>query len=142
VKRSVFAYEIRGSVPVLVLQGQIDQRVMLELQRHVTTAVADGHRVVVIDLLGVTMIDTPTLSQLCAALRDAGGKTRLAVTAADHRARWVLELCAINGLELYPTINAVIATPDTNHDPATPRWRDLLARAFRGDQISTPKRPE
>lgn len=106
-------YLTRGSVPVFALQGPVDSNTVTELKRRVGAALADGHRLIVIDLLATPAMGPQIPSELGAALRTVNDGARLAIIGADPRVQTALELCGIDGLELHATINAAL-------DPAPP----------------------
>ena len=135
---SVVACELRGSAAVLAPAGRINRDTILELKRRVGAAVALGHRLIVIDLNGAHLVESQALSEFCAGLRALRTDARLALVVADLRTRWVLELCAIDGLELHPTIDAAVTTSETDAAPGRPRgWRTVFARLR-----TVPHRPE
>lgn len=75
------------------LAGHLDLDSARELRRCVGETVGDGARNVVIDLAGVTFVDSSGLGALVGGLkcaRQAGGELRIA--AAGEQVRMVLEL--------------------------------------------------
>jgi anti-anti-sigma regulatory factor len=100
---------------------------VLALRSRSEQALVTDHRAIVIDLRAAEGIDTQTLSELCAALREISRHgAKLAVVAADQRVGWTLNLCEIDGLELHPTLKNALARSRTNQGrPKRPRARDL-----------------
>jgi len=60
---SVLAHEVRGSAPVMALEGQPDAGTMVELQRRIDSAFGDGHPLIVIDLLAVQCMSAAAVSR-------------------------------------------------------------------------------
>lgn len=99
--------EIVAGVPVLHLAGEVDlaaapavRERLTALARQLGRPSADGAaRVVVIDLAGVTFIDSTGLSMLVAAhSRFDESSDELRVAAVPNRVRRVLELTGLDGL--------------------------------------------
>lgn len=73
---------------VLALYGEADQYVSEELRDRLATAAGDGPATLVLDLAGVTFVDSMTLGVLLGALkrvRAGGGQLRLVVPRNDVR---------------------------------------------------------
>jgi anti-anti-sigma factor len=100
---------------MIALKGEVDPGTVIALQRTINRALDSGRGRVVIDLGAVSGVGTQTLSLFCGALRRLKSGAVLVIVGADPRVRRVLEVCAIDGLALYPTINAALASAD---DPA------------------------
>jgi len=90
---------------------------VIALQRRVVEALDAGQRRVVVDLSAVTVLGGATVGLLCGALRwlTRRGAT-LAIASGPPRVHRVLELCAIDGVELHQNVSAgpgrpALATP-------------------------------
>lgn len=101
-----------SEVWVIALEGEVDPGMVIALQRKINRALDSGRGRVVIDLGAVRGVGAQTLSLFCGALRRLNRGAALAIVGADPRVRRVLEVCAIDGLALYPTINAALAGDD------------------------------
>ena len=124
---------------VVACDGRLDPASLEAMTREVSVAMRAGDRVVVIDLSAVGPISNDTLCQLCRTLRGFDG-ARVRVTGADLRVRRVLTLCAIDGLELAPSITS----QPLRRPPALVRFlrarvRRAVARLF--DLERFPSRP-
>jgi anti-sigma B factor antagonist len=103
-------------IPSIVLEGEIDPGAVIALQRRIVEAVNAGQRRVVVDLSAVTVLGGATIDLLCGALRwlTRRGAT-LAIVGGPPRVHRVLELCAIDGVELHQSVSAArpaaLATP-------------------------------
>lgn len=97
----------RDGVWVFTLRDRVEPDTISELERLIASAMDDGYRHVVIDVLAVVAMSPQSLTELCAVLRVGNGTTRLCVIAADARLPWVRGLCEIDTLELHPTINDI-----------------------------------
>jgi len=124
-----------SEVWVIALEGEVDPGMVIALQRKINRALDSGRGRVVIDLGGVSGVGAQTLSLFCGALRRLNRGAVLAIVGADPRVRRVLEVCAIDGLAVYPTIDAALAAGD---DPAMPP----LSPAGRSAEAGRPGRAE
>lgn len=112
-----------SEIAVVPLGGQIDPGMVAALQRRVSKVLEGAPTHLVIDLGAVTGIGTQTLSLLCGMLRRLSRRdATLAVVGADLRVLRVLDFCAIDGLEIHPTVDAVVAAshrgaPETRSMP-------------------------
>ena len=104
-------------IPSIVLEGEIDPGMVIALQRRIVEAINAGQRRVVVDLSAVTvLLGGATIDLLCGALRwlTRRGAT-LAIVGGPPRVHRVLELCAIDGVELHQSVSAArpaaLATP-------------------------------
>jgi anti-anti-sigma factor len=107
-----------NEVWVIALEGEVDPGKVIALQRKINRALDSGRGRVIIDLGAVRSVGAQTLSLFCGALRRLNRGAALAIVGADPRVRRVLEGCAIDGLALYPTINAALAAGDDRAIPA------------------------
>jgi anti-anti-sigma regulatory factor len=99
-------------VSTVVLEGEIDPAAVLALQRRLGAALHAGQRRIVVDLGAVTVLGAQTVSRFCAMLRRlTGGGATVAIVGAPVLVRRVLELWAIDGLELYPSVSAALSRP-------------------------------
>ena len=114
-----FASPCVTEIPSIVLEGEIDPGAVIVLQRRVVEALDAGQRRVVVDLSAVTVLGGATVGLLCGALRwlTRRGAT-LAIVGGPPRVHRVLELCAIDGVELHQSVSAArpaaLATPLLN----------------------------
>ncbi len=104
------SYQAHGNVAVIALPPQVDAVAVLALRSRSERALVAGSRAIAIDLRATEHIDSPTLSELVAALhRISRHNPKLAIVGADVRVRWVLELCGIEGLQIHPTMRGALA---------------------------------
>lgn len=82
---------------VVSCHGRFDRSALQAVDRQIGEARSAGRPVIVIDLGGVTHVDNDALSALCVTLRSRDAAD-VRIAGADGRVRWVLELCAIDGL--------------------------------------------
>jgi anti-anti-sigma factor len=111
-------------IPSIVLEGEIDPRMVIALQRRVVEALNAGQRRVVVDLSAVTVLGGATIDLLCGALRRLTRRgATLAFVGGPPRVHCALELCAIDGVELHQSASATrptgLATPH-GAPPSTP----------------------
>lgn len=87
----------RGDAAVVTLAGRLDLVSAVETKRRLAETVGEGARHLVVDLQGVSFIDSSGLSALVAALkaaRQAGGDLRLA--RPNEQARVILQLTTLD----------------------------------------------
>jgi anti-anti-sigma factor len=113
---------------VITLVGRLDLVSASTAKRRITDTVAEGARQLVVDLDGVTFIDSSGLSSLVAALkaaRQAGGDLRIA--RPNEQARVILQMTTLDRvLTPFPTVEEALRgydgqQPDAGH-------RDLPGR--------------
>lgn len=104
-------------IPTVALEGEIDPAAVVALQRRIGVALRARPRRIVVDMSAVSVLGAQTMSLFCAALRgmERRGAT-IALAGAPTPVRRVIELCAIDGLELHPTVAAARST--ASRDPA------------------------
>ena len=96
-------------VRMVALEDEIDREAILKLQRQIGDALDAGRCRIVLSLSAATGLGSESMSQFCRALRRLNGRqARLAIVGAPAHVRRVLELCELDGLELYPTLNAAL----------------------------------
>jgi anti-sigma B factor antagonist len=91
-----------GDVPVIAVSGEIDVATAPQLRETLQGVISRGKTTIVLDLLGVTFLDSTALGVLVGALkrcRDAGGD--LQVVVAESR---ILKIFEITGLTSVFTI--------------------------------------
>ena len=93
-----FHIEVRpdGEVPVIAVSGEIDVATAPQLRECLQGVIARGETTIVLDLLGVTFLDSTALGVLVGALkrcREAGGD--LHVVVAEPR---IVKIFEITGL--------------------------------------------
>jgi anti-sigma B factor antagonist len=100
-----------GGVTVVRPEGRLDLLSAAELKRLLVEEVGAGQHRLVVDLMGVTFIDSSGLGALIGGLkaaRTAGGNLRLA--RAGEQALTILELTTLDRvLRPYPTVEAALA---------------------------------
>lgn len=105
------AIEQQTGVAVLRPEGRLDLLSAAQLKQQLTDAVAGGAQQLVIDMAGVTFIDSSGLGALIGGLkaaRLAGGDLRIA--RAGEQARLVLELTRLDRvLQAYATVEEAVA---------------------------------
>jgi anti-sigma B factor antagonist len=111
-----FASPCVTEIPSIVLEGEIDPGAVIALQRRIVEALDAGQRRVVVDLSAVTVLGGATIDLLCGALRSlTRRRATLAIVGGPPRVHRVLELCAIDGVELHQSVSAArpaaLATP-------------------------------
>jgi anti-sigma B factor antagonist len=87
--------EIDG-VPVVSVAGEIDVATAPQLRDRLQARVASGNSTVIVDLLGVTFLDSTALGVLVGALkqcREAGGDLRLVI--AESRTLKIFEITGL-----------------------------------------------
>ena len=113
---------------MITLVGRLDLVSASTAKRRITDTVAEGARQLVVDLDGVTFIDSSGLSSLVAALkaaRQAGGDLRIA--RPNEQARVILQMTTLDRvLTPFPTVEEALSgydgqQPDAGH-------RDLPGR--------------
>jgi anti-sigma B factor antagonist len=100
--------------PVVAVSGEIDVATAPTLRDRLQSRVASGDATIVVDLLGVSFLDSTALGVLVGALkrcREAGGDLRLVIAEAR-----LLKLFEITGLtdvfSIHPTVDdALKASP-------------------------------
>lgn len=128
----VIAHQLPGSVSVVAAQGEIDKATVAEIEQRVRAALADGPRLVVIDLVGARLSEPENLSAFYRSLRDLRANAQLSLVGLDRRAQWVLELCDIEGLEAHSTVNAAVASSDIECSRRHVRWWRIARARLRG----------
>jgi anti-anti-sigma factor len=132
VRAVTFASPCVTEIPSIVLEGEIDPRMVIALQGRVVEALNAGQRRVVVDLIAVTVLGGATLDLLCAALRRLTHRgATLAFVGGSPRVHCALELFAIDGVELHQSASAArpptLATP-----PGTPNIDSFNAQQVKG----------
>lgn len=105
-----FSVEVNPAVPLVRVAGDMDVATVPELDAAIQKRLADGYLVLVLDLAGVTFLDSSGLGVLVShhkTLRRQSGSLRIA--NASPR---VLAVLSITGLDevlaLYPTVQAAL----------------------------------
>ena len=86
-----------GGVAIITLDGRLDLLTSADVKRELGSAVDGGHRRLIVDLGGVTFIDSSGLGTLIGGLkltRQAGGDLRIA--RPTDQARLVLQLTTLD----------------------------------------------
>ena len=85
----------------MALEGRVEPEAIRILERRVTSAIAQGHHRLVVDLSAVTLLVLPALTPFCHLLRDtARNGVTLTMVGGHRHVRRTVELCAIDGVEL------------------------------------------
>lgn len=82
-------YQTRGPAAVIALPKRAEAGTVLALRSRSERALNAGHRWIAVDLRAVDHIDTPTLAELCVALRQ--------ISAHGHRLRSLALISASSG---------------------------------------------
>jgi anti-sigma B factor antagonist len=96
---------------VMRLVGRLDLSSAADVKQRLTRAIAEGHRLVVVDLDGVTFIDSSGLGALISGLKAARfQKGELRIARPGEQARVVLELTTLDRvLRPYSTVEEALA---------------------------------
>jgi anti-anti-sigma regulatory factor len=131
-------------IPVVTVEGRIDAKAVLALQRRLAIALGSGHAFVVVELSAITIERKHAIDLLCDALRRVDRhEGRLALAGAPPAVRRELERSVIDGVELYPTPGAAMAAASLSHQPrraVRPRRfppRRPTGRPCRRDRVSS-----
>jgi anti-sigma B factor antagonist len=103
--------EVTGDgISTVSVVGEIDIATAPTLREILESTIDSGIHIVVVDLLGVTFIDSTALGVLIGALKrcnEAGGSMRIAV--ADPRVLKVFEITGLTDLfSIFPTLNEAV----------------------------------
>jgi anti-sigma B factor antagonist len=88
-----------GALPVVAVTGEIDVATAPQLREYLHRVISEGRSTVVIDLLGVTFLDSTALGVLVGALkrcRELGGD--LHVVVADPRIMKIFEITGLTNV--------------------------------------------
>jgi anti-sigma B factor antagonist len=97
---------IDQGVPIIAVIGEIDVATAPQLRERLHGVIAEGRATVVLDLLGVTFLDSTALGVLVGALkrcRELGGE--LHVVVADARIKKIFEITGLN--KVFPLVDAL-----------------------------------
>jgi anti-sigma B factor antagonist len=92
--------------PVITVVGEIDVATAPQLRESLHRLIAQGQATVVLDLLGVTFLDSTALGVLVGALkrcRESGGELHVVVT--DARIRKIFEITGLH--KVFPIVDAL-----------------------------------
>jgi anti-sigma B factor antagonist len=93
-------------LPVIVVVGEIDVATAPQLREALHGVITQGHATVVLDLLGVTFLDSTALGVLVGGLkrcRELNGELHIVVT--DARIRKIFEITGLN--KVFPLVDAL-----------------------------------
>jgi len=98
--------------PVIAPVGEIDVATAPQLREALHEVIAQGNATVVLDLLGVTFLDSTALGVLVGGLkrcRELGGELHVVVT--DPRIKKIFEITGLN--KVFPIVDALseVAAP-------------------------------
>ncbi|HEY2565239.1 MAG TPA: STAS domain-containing protein [Acidimicrobiales bacterium] len=100
-----------GGVPVVAVAGEIDVATAPTLAEHLGVHEAGGANVVVVDLLGVSFLDSTALGVLVGSfkrLRDSGGTLKLVI--AEPRILKVFEITdLVRVFPIFATVDEALA---------------------------------
>jgi anti-sigma B factor antagonist len=100
--------QLDGAVPIITVSGEIDVATAPQLRECLHKVIAEGQSTVMLDLLGVTFLDSTALGVLVGALkrcRELGGE--LHVVVADAR---IMKIFEITGLtKVFPISDSLTA---------------------------------
>lgn len=91
--------QVGSSPPVIAVSGEIDVATAPQLRECLHRVIADGDATIVLDLLGVTFLDSTALGVLVGALkrcREVGGD--LHVVVADPRIVKIFEITGLTSI--------------------------------------------
>jgi anti-sigma B factor antagonist len=96
-----FEIEVRSgtATPVVAVRGEVDVATAPQLREGLQRVIADGASTVILDLLGVTFLDSTALGVLVGAhkrCRELGGELRVVV--ADPRLVKIFEITGLTGV--------------------------------------------
>ncbi|HUC04277.1 MAG TPA: STAS domain-containing protein [Acidimicrobiales bacterium] len=97
--------EVDGT-PVISVQGEIDVATAPQLRECIHGVIANGSRTVVLDLLGVTFLDSTALGVLVGGLkrcRELGGEFHVVVS--DARIRKIFEITGLD--KVFPMAESI-----------------------------------
>jgi len=97
---------VEKGVPVISVTGEIDVATAPQLRESLHRLIAPGQATVVLDLLGVTFLDSTALGVLVGALkrcRELGGELNIVVT--DARIRKIFEITGLD--KVFPMVDAL-----------------------------------
>jgi anti-anti-sigma regulatory factor len=104
--------ESRWPRAVIELKDDRDALTVPALERRLGDLLLTGHREIVIALPARILIDNDALVALAATARRATAhRAELSVVSADRRVRETLELCRLDGVELFSSIKRALAHP-------------------------------
>ena len=95
-----------GGRSVITVVGEIDVATAPQLRESLHAVIAQGQATVVLDLLGVTFLDSTALGVLVGGLkrcRELGGELYIVVT--DARLRKIFEITGLN--KVFPIVDAL-----------------------------------
>jgi anti-sigma B factor antagonist len=103
---------IDQGLPVIAVVGEIDVATAPQLREALHEVIAQGHATVVLDLLGVTFLDSTALGVLVGGLkrcRELGGE--LHVVVADARIKKIFEITGL--VKVFPIVDSLseVAAP-------------------------------
>ena len=103
---------IDRGLPVIAVVGEIDVATAPQLREALHEVIAQGNGTVVLDLLGVTFLDSTALGVLVGGLkrcRELGGDLNVVVT--DARIKKIFEITGLN--KVFPIVDALsdVAAP-------------------------------
>jgi anti-sigma B factor antagonist len=93
-------------LPIITVAGEIDVATAPQLRESLHGVITQGHGTVVLDLLGVTFLDSTALGVLVGALkrcRELGGELHIVVT--DARIRKIFEITGLD--KVFPIVDAL-----------------------------------
>lgn len=110
-------------LPIVAVHGRIDGPAVAALERRIGSALDAGHRTLLVDLSAVTRLGGSSLSAFGGSLRRVSRDgTRLLIAGADPAVRRVLEVCAIDGVALCPTLAAAVTAGGQAGWPREMTW--------------------
>jgi anti-sigma B factor antagonist len=103
---------VEEGVPIIAVVGEIDVATAPQLRESLHRLIAQGQATVVLDLLGVTFLDSTALGVLVGGLkrcRELGGELHVVVT--DARIKKIFEITGL--VKVFPIVDTLseIAAP-------------------------------
>jgi anti-sigma B factor antagonist len=112
VRFAVSRRELAGSAAasVVAVEGELDLASAPELKRELSEAVRSGSRRLIIDLSGVTFIDSTALGVLVALQKNLDDDARLAIAGAEGDVLQIFELTGLDAtFEMFPSFEDALA---------------------------------
>ena len=108
------ATESMGTTKVIAVQGELDLLTVPDLRAALVAATAANADAVVLDLLGVSFIDSVSLAAIVRAKRDLGTKRLAVVIAPDSYVTLIFEIGGMDSIvELVGTREEALARLST-----------------------------
>jgi anti-sigma B factor antagonist len=105
--------ELRGTTTIVHVTGEVDIASAPALAAHVDRALTPRPALLVIDLAGVTMLDSSGLGVLIAVLKGLetdGGSTQLRLVVGEPHVQKVFSITGLDGVfSIFPSLDEALA---------------------------------